>query len=120
MLSPMFPGVTAVLVVRHGGDRLAAMLDALRAQRRPADALAVVLMRSDEATRIAVEAAGPDHVVQLETVLPFGEAVRAIEATLPEPSSEDQAIWLLADDSAPDSGALEALVAELTTARSAA
>lgn len=120
MLSPMFPGVTAVLVVRHGGDRLAATLDALRAQRRPADALAVVLMRSDEATRAAVEAVGPAHVVQLETVLPFGEAVRAVEATLPEPSSDDEALWLLTEDSAPEPGALEALVAELATARSAA
>ena len=78
MLSPMFPGVTAVLVVQHGGDRLAATLAALRAQRRPADALAVVLLRTDDATRAAVEAAEPEHVVQLETVLPFGDAVRAV------------------------------------------
>jgi hypothetical protein len=61
----MFPRVTAVLVVQHGGDRLSATLDALRAQRRPVDALAVVLMRSDEATRALVESAHPDRVVQL-------------------------------------------------------
>ena len=48
MLSPMFPGVTAVLVVQHGGDRLATTLEALRAQLRPSDALAVVLMRTDD------------------------------------------------------------------------
>ncbi|MFC5858937.1 glycosyltransferase [Agromyces flavus] len=116
----MFPGVTAVLVVQHGGDRLAATLAALRAQRRPADALAVVLLRSDDATRAAVEAAEPEHVVQLETVLPFGDAVRAVESTLPEPSGDDEAIWLLTEDAAPEPGALEALVAELATARSAA
>lgn len=120
MLAPMFPGVTAVLVVQHGGDRLAAVLEALRAQRRPADALAVVLMRADDATRALVEAARPDHLVQVESVRPFGEAVLAVEATLPAPASDDDAIWLLTEDSAPEPGALEVLVATLATARSAA
>ncbi|HEU4756799.1 MAG TPA: glycosyltransferase [Agromyces sp.] len=116
----MFPGVTAVLVVQHGGDRLAATLAALRAQRRPADALAVVLMRADDATRALVEAERPQHLVQLESVRPFGEAILAVEGTLPEPSSDDAALWLLTEDSAPEPGALEALVATLATARSAA
>ncbi|MBM7504188.1 glycosyltransferase [Agromyces aurantiacus] len=115
----MFPGVTAVLVVQHGGDRLAATLTALREQRRPADALAVVLMRSDEATRALVEAAQPDHVVRLESVRPFGEAVLAVESALPAPASDDESIWLLTEDSAPEPGALEALAATLTTAPSA-
>lgn len=115
----MFPRVTAVLVVQHGGDRLSAMLDAVRSQRRPVDALAVVLMRSDEATRALVESAHPDRVVQLESPLPFGEAVRTIEPTLDPPGTGDDAIWLLTEDSAPDPGALEALAGALSTARTA-
>lgn len=115
----MFPRVTAVLVVQHGGDRLSATLDAVRSQRRPVDALAVVLMRSDEATRALVESAHPDRVVQLESPLPFGEAVRTIEPTLDPPGTGDDAIWLLTEDSAPDPGALEALAGALSTARTA-
>lgn len=115
----MFPRVTAVLVVQHGGDRLSATLDALRAQRRPVDALAVVLMRSDEATRALVEAARPDHVVQLESARPFGDAARAVEATLDPPGTGDDALWLLTEDSAPEPGALEALAGVLSTARTA-
>ena len=51
----MFPRVTAVLVVQHGGDRLRTTLDALRSQTRPPDDLAVVLMDADDATRRLVE-----------------------------------------------------------------
>lgn len=115
----MFPRVTAVLVVQHGGDRLSATLDAIRAQRRPVDALAVVLMRSDETTRALVEAAHPDRVVQLESPRPFGDAARAIEATLDPPGTGDDALWLLTEDSAPEPGALEALAGVLSTARTA-
>ncbi|MGR2753247.1 glycosyltransferase family 2 protein [Agromyces arachidis] len=115
----MFPRVTAVLVVQHGGDRLSATLDALRLQRRPIDALAVVLMRSDEATRRLIEAERPDRVVQLESPRPFGEAVRAVETTLDEPATADDALWLLTEDAAPEPGALEALTGVLSTARTA-
>ena len=66
----MFPRVTAILVVQHGGDRLRETLDALAAQRRTPDALAVVLMRPDQATRDAVASAHPSHVVQVEEPLP--------------------------------------------------
>ena len=110
----MFPRVTAVLVVQHGGDRLATTLEALRAQLRPSDALAVVLMRTDEATRALVAQAQPDHVVRLESALPFGRAVLAVESTLPAPASDDAALWLLTEDGAPEPGALDALVSTLT------
>ncbi|MEI5584920.1 MULTISPECIES: glycosyltransferase [unclassified Agromyces] len=116
----MFPRVTAVLVVQHGGDRLRATLDAIRAQRRPVDGLAVVLMRSDEATRALVEAAHPARVVQLESPLPFGDAVRTVETTLEPPRTGDDALWLLSEDAAPEPGALEALAGALSTARTAA
>ena len=43
----MFPRVTAVLVVRHGGDHLERTLDAIRAQVRTPDAFVVVLAQAD-------------------------------------------------------------------------
>ncbi|HKH07436.1 MAG TPA: glycosyltransferase, partial [Agromyces sp.] len=116
----MFPRVTAILVVQHGGDRLRDTLAALAAQRRAPDALAVVLMGSDPATREAVASARPSHVVQVEERMPFGEAVRTAERLLDAPASDADALWLLAEDSAPDAGALAALVATLERARSVA
>lgn len=116
----MFPRVTAVLVVQHGGDRLRTTLDALQSQTRRPDDLAVVLMESDDATRRLVEALRPAHVVSLGAPLPFGEAVATVERTLPEPTDERDAIWLLSEDAAPDPTALESLVAGLENARTAA
>ncbi|RNB48231.1 glycosyltransferase family 2 protein, partial [Agromyces tardus] len=116
----MFPRVTAILVVQHGGDRLRETLDALAAQRRTPDALAVVLMRPDQATRDAVASAHPSHVVQVEEPLPFGEAVRAVERLLDPPASDADSLWLLAEDTAPEPGALAALVGTLETAKSVA
>lgn len=45
----MFPRVTAILVVHHGGDRLARTLEAISAQRRAPDALVVVLSQPSDA-----------------------------------------------------------------------
>ncbi|WP_195760600.1 glycosyltransferase family 2 protein [Agromyces kandeliae] len=116
----MFPRVTAVLVVQHGGDRLRATLDALRSQTRRPDDLAVVLMDADDATRRLVEAQRPSHVVSLGAPQPFGAAVGAVERTLGEPDDDRSSLWLLTEDSAPDPTALEALVAALENARTAA
>ncbi|WP_353815395.1 glycosyltransferase family 2 protein [Agromyces sp. SYSU T00266] len=116
----MFPRVTAVLVVQHGGDRLRATIDALRSQTRQPDDLAVVLMDADDATRRRVEALRPSHVVSLGASQPFGAAVAAVERTLPEPPDERSSLWLLAEDSAPEPTALESLVAALENARTAA
>ncbi|MTH68883.1 glycosyltransferase [Agromyces bracchium] len=119
-LSPMFPRVTAVLVVQHGGDRLRTTLDALRSQTRPPDDLAVVLMDADDATRRLVEAQRPSHVVSLGASQPFGAAIAAVEQTLPEPGDERSSLWLLTEDAAPEPAALESLVASLENARTAA
>ncbi|GAA2040637.1 hypothetical protein GCM10009819_27750 [Agromyces tropicus] len=115
----MFPRVTAVVVVQHGGDRLRTTLEALREQTRRPDDLAVVLMGVDDATRRTVEAQRPAHVVSLGEALPFGEAVELVARTLPDPAEDRDALWLLTEDAAPDPDALEALVAALENARSA-
>ncbi|WP_169053775.1 glycosyltransferase [Agromyces sp. H66] len=116
----MFPRVTAVLVVRHGGDHLAGTLDGIRSQVRTPDALVVVLAAADAQAREQAAAAGATHVVELQEPLSFGEAVRAGERVLDAPESDADALWLLAEDSAPEADALAALVAALETARSVA
>ena len=116
----MFPRVTAVLVVRHGGDHLSRTLDAMRAQVRTPDALVVVLTNADTEAREQSAAAGATHIVELQESLPFGEAVRAGERVLEAPSSDADSLWLLAEDSAPEPDALHILLATLETAKSVA
>lgn len=116
----MFPRVTAVLVVRHGGDRLAQTLDAIRAQARTPDSLVVVLSQAGAEARAQAAAAGASHVVELQEPLSFGEAIRAGERVLETPTSDADALWLLPDDAAPEPEALAALVATLETGKSVA
>jgi GT2 family glycosyltransferase len=116
----MFPRVTAILVVHHGGDRLSRTLDAIRAQDRTPDALVVVLTQADADARAQVAAVGASHVVETGESLSFGDAVRAGERVLDAPASDADALWLLAEDSAPDATSLRALLATLETARSVA
>ena len=116
----MFPRVTAVLVVHHGGDHLRRTLDALRAQVRTPDALVIVLTEPDADARAQAAGAGATHVVELQEHLSFGEAVRAGERVLDAPASDAETLWLLAADSAPEPEALRELVATLETGKSVA
>ncbi len=116
----MFPRVTAILVVHRGGDHLRRTLAALDSQTRRPDAFVVVLTEADADAREQIAAASPTHVVELSQHLSFGEAIRAAERALDDPTSDADALWLLADDSAPASDALAALVATLETAKSVA
>ena len=116
----MFPRVTAVLVVHHGGDHLRRTLDALRAQVRTPDALVIVLTEPDADARAQAAGAGATHVVELQEHLSFGEAVRAGERVLDAPASDADTLWLLAEDSAPEPEALRELVATLETGKSVA
>lgn len=116
----MFPRVTAVLVVRHGGDHLSSTLDAIRAQVRIPDALVIVLTAAPAEARDRASAAGATHIVEVQEALPFGEAIRAGERVLDAPTSDADALWLLAEDSAPEPEALRTLVGTLETGKSIA
>ncbi|WP_353809272.1 glycosyltransferase family 2 protein [Agromyces sp. SYSU T00194] len=113
----MIPSVTAVLVVHGEAPHLERTLEAVRAQRRAVDGLAVVACRATDAALSRIEAAGPDHIVTSAQELAFGAAVREGVRVLPD-GSEDDMLWLLADGTAPAPGSLDALVAELETAPS--
>lgn len=116
----MFPRVTAVLVVHRGGDRLSRTLAAIRAQHRAPDELIVVLTDADAAARDEVAAIAPTHIVSLSTRVSFGEAVRAADRVLAPPAGDDDALWLLAEDTSPAPDTLARLVATLETERSVA
>ncbi|WP_160424562.1 glycosyltransferase [Agromyces seonyuensis] len=114
----MFPGISAVLVVRHGGDRLQRTLEAIAAQRGTPSSLVVVLLEPDDAIREQVGGSGASHVVELPNAVPFGEAVEAGLRMLPPSGDERAALWLLAEDTAPEPGVLAALAAALETSPS--
>ena len=118
----MFPRVTAILVVQHGGDHLRDEPSTpSRRRRRAPDALVVVARAARPATREAVASARPSHVVQVEERMPFGEAVRAAERLLDAPASDADSLWLLARGHARRSpGRSRALVATLEIAKSVA
>ncbi|MET4160157.1 glycosyltransferase [Agromyces sp. PvR057] len=116
----MFPRVTAVLVARHGGDRLRHTLNAVRAQSREPDALVIVLARPEGDAREIAATAGATHVVESNEALSFGEAVRSGERILDAPADDTDTLWLLTEDSAPEPGALDALLATIVNGRSIA
>ena len=77
-------------------------------------------MESDAETRELVAAASPTHIVEVAQRLSFGEAVRAGELVVEAPTSDADALWLLAEDTAPEPAALETLLTTLETAKSVA
>ncbi|WP_127792926.1 glycosyltransferase [Agromyces sp. LHK192] len=116
----MSPRVTAILVVQRGGDRLRDTIAALASQERRPDDLIVVLNDAPGAVEDEVSAAAPGHVVRLGARASFGEAVRAADRVLEAPAGDADALWLLAEDSAPEPRALAELIATLETERSVA
>ena len=98
----------AALVVSHDGARwLPVVIDALRSQTRAPDHVVAVDTGSrDESADLLDAAFGP--VVPAPASTGYPEAVRRGVAEL---GPEVEWLWLLHDDSTPDTGALEALLA---------
>lgn len=112
--------VHAVLVVRPEGripaaPHLTRTLEALAAQTRPVDALTIVLCGADpELTRIAA-ASGAEGVITASPGTPFAAAT-----ALASPRLTGDAVWLLAQDTAPDPDALLRLAGALELSSSLA
>ncbi|MCS5716587.1 glycosyltransferase [Herbiconiux sp. CPCC 205763] len=107
----MHARVTAVLVASNGADHLPRTLEAIAAQTRAPDALVVVDCASTDNTAALLAAALPTRFISASTRLSFGTAVAHALGVAPPPSSENEWLWLLAHDSAPDPEALAALLA---------
>lgn len=116
----MYPRVTAVLVARNGAAYLERTLAALRAQTRQPDATVFVDGGSKDTTAELLAGWGPSQLVQVAENLPFGQAVARAVRVMQPPAGEDEWLWLLAQDSAPEPGALAALLGAVEVAPSVA
>lgn len=112
--------VHALLVVRPEGRaapdiHLRRTLAALAAQSRPVDALTIVVCGDDRRVRDIVGTSGAEGVITAGRMTHFADALRMASHRL-----DGDAVWLLAQDTAPEPEALAALAAALETAPSVA
>ncbi|NUP78556.1 MAG: glycosyltransferase [Nonomuraea sp.] len=105
------PLVTAIVVAHDGGRWLGDSLRALAGQSHRPDRVAGVDNGSrDGSADLLAQTFGASNVLTLPRSASFGDAVAEVLAKLP-PCAENEWIWLLHDDCAPDRRALEALLA---------
>jgi len=116
----MQPRVTAILVARNGEQYLDRTLAALASQtRRPDSTLFIDAGSTDNSSR-QLAAASPTQLVSTKGRPSFGSAVaHAIQVAAPQPTDDDW-IWLLAQDNAPEPRALAALLGAVEIAPSVA
>ncbi|WP_109209949.1 MULTISPECIES: glycosyltransferase [Microbacterium] len=112
--------VHAVLVVRPDGRTPAAFhlrrtLAALAEQTRPVDLLTIVLCGGDEHLIEIADAAGAESVVKAPPSTSYAAATALVS-----PKLEGDALWLLAQDTAPEPDALARLAGALELSPSAA
>src|SRR5688572_19371639 len=112
--------IHAVLVVRPDGRTPAAFhlrrtLAAVADQSRPVDVLTIVVCGGDDHLFELADAAGAESVVRA----PASTGFAAATALVP-PGGEDAALWLLAQDTAPEPDALARLAGALELSPSVA
>ena len=119
-LKQMQPRVTAVIVARNGAKYLPRTLAAIAAQtRRPDSVIAVDAESSDESLSIMVESA-PAQIADAQGRRTFGGAIaQALQSAAPQ-AADNEWLWLLSYDSAPDPNALRALLSAVEIAPSVA
>jgi GT2 family glycosyltransferase len=112
------PRVRAILVLRNGARWLGETLDALAAQSQPPDRLVVLDLDPTDESREIVQ----DHdelrrsvkdltILRATAGLSFGQAVsKALAESEPTADAEEEWLWLLRDDSAPDPRTLSRLL----------
>ncbi|MDH6181673.1 GT2 family glycosyltransferase [Microbacteriaceae bacterium SG_E_30_P1] len=114
----MQPRVTAVLVARNGAEYLPRTLASIEAQLRRPDEVLVVDSGSTDASASLL--AGTGSVITTPGRASFGGAVdHALRMGEPQ-QREDEWVWLLGHDNAPEPGALSALLGAVEVAPSVA
>ena len=112
--------VTAVLVARNGAPYLERTIAAIRAQTRIPDALVTVDTASSDSSAELLMSAVPTQFVSASARSSFGSAVsQAVQAIGPA-VSDDEWLWLLAADNAPEPDALKHLLGAVEIAPSVA
>ena len=119
-LRQMQPRVTAVVVARNGAKYLPRTLAAIAAQtRQPDSVIAVDANSNDESLAIMVESA-PAQVADAHGHRTFGGAIAQALHTAAPQAAENEWLWLLNYDNAPDVNALRALLGAVEIAPSVA
>jgi len=112
--------VTAILVARNGADYLERTLAGIAAQRRRPDSFVVVDAASSDESAALLAAASPTQFVAAPARSSLGGAIAAALRVIDLPESEDDWLWLLAHDNAPEPDALAALLDAVEIAPSVA
>jgi len=116
----MQPRVTAILVARNGAPYLERTLSALRYQSRSVDSVILVDDGSTDDSASMLADAAPTQLVSMDSAKPFGAAIaHALRVAAPEADNDDW-LWLLAHDNAPEPRALAALLGAIEIAPSVA
>ena len=110
--------VTAILVAQTG-DRLDETLEALAAQTRQPDRLIGVVNGSNEALAAQLAEAGADQVIVTGKRLSYGAAIAAADRAIAA-DGEQEWLWLLAEDTAPEPKALRSILRTVQKAPSVA
>jgi GT2 family glycosyltransferase len=116
----MYPTVTAIVVARTGAEHLKRTLDALTAQTRRPDSVIVIDVGSSDKVSAVISEFAPTHFLVSQERLPFGAAVATAARVATPPTSEHEWLWLLAQDTAPEPTALEALLGTVEVSPSVA
>jgi GT2 family glycosyltransferase len=114
------PRVTAILVARNGAAYLARTLAALNAQTRRPDIVVAVDAGSKDDTAAMLAAASPTQFVTASPRLGFGSSIAHAAHVGLAPTVEDEWLWLLSADSAPNPDALARLLGAVEIAPSVA
>ena len=112
--------VTAILVARNGAPYLERTIAALRAQTRTPDALVAVDVASTDNSAELLMGAVPSQFVSAQARSSFGSAVRQSLSAIGPADSDDEWLWLLDCDNAPEPDALRALLGAVEIAPSVA
>lgn len=119
-LDRMQTRVTAILVARSGAAHLERTLSGLARQTRRPDAVVAVDAGSNDQSAELLAASGPTQLVTITGTVDFGSAIaRALTVAAPADSENDW-LWLLAHDNAPQPAALQALLGAVEIAPSVA
>jgi GT2 family glycosyltransferase len=112
--------VTVLLVTHDGGVYLDRTLEALAAQTRTPDRLVVVDIGSRQRVTELPAVGFPVQHLAGPPSSTFGEAITLAVRSLAPASSDDQWLWLLSADNAPEAGALAAMLAAVEISPSVA
>jgi len=112
--------VTAVLVARNGAEYLERTLAALSAQTRKPDIIIAIDALSSDGSAELLTAAQPAQLVSAPGKSSFGDAIAIGMHGVPPAESDNEWLWFLAHDSAPEPRALQQLLAAVEIAPSVA